>query len=290
MTKIDIYQEVTNQIIEAIEEGTPPWLKPWSGGAGGACFPIRSTGDEYKGINVLMLWLSAHKREFNSAHWFTYKQAQENGGQVKKGEKSTRVVYYNSLKGEDDKGEEFTIPFLKTYRVFNSDQIEGLKNEFYIAPDPIVNHGTQAIEEIERRFNTFCIKTTTTDKPRAFYDPNHDYVHMPPIETFKTAQMYYTTLAHEQIHATGAKHRLDRDMSAKQEKYAFEELIAEIGACMLCARVGVAPDFGQSGAYVENWLKCLKDDKKAIFKAASQAQKAVDYLYADFDNQGQDDE
>ena len=278
MAKFDTYQEVTGQIIQAIEEGCPPWLKPWTGGSGGACFPIRSTGETYNGINVLMLWLSADKQAFNSAHWFTYKQAQNLNAQVKKGEKSIRVVYYNSLKGEDDNGEEYAIPYLKTYRVFNSDQIEGLPEEFYIQPDPIRDLGTQADSKLEQVFHDMGINIKISDEPRAYYSPSTDSVHVPFIETFTSAHGYYTTLAHELIHATGAKHRLKRDFSSKKPEYAFEELIAEIGACMLCAKIGLKPDFEQSGAYVENWLKCLQEDKKAIFTAASQAQKAADYL------------
>lgn len=290
MAKFDAYQEVTNSIIAAIEEGCPPWQKPFTGDKGGACFPIRSTGEAYQGINVLMLWLQADKNEFNSAHWFTYKQASERKAQVKKGSKSSRIIFFSNLNREDDKGEEYQIPFIKTSNVFNADQIEGLPADYYVEVEPIQDLGTEPDARLDQIFKAIGIKTKTTDEPRAFYSPANDYVHMPPIETFKSAEAYYTTLAHEQIHATGAKHRLDREFSGKKKTYAFEELIAEIGACMLGAKIGMKPDFGNSGAYIEGWLKCLEEDKKAIFQAASQAQKAVNYLFADFDNEGENNE
>ncbi len=279
MAKFDVYEEVTNQIVSALEAGTPPWRKPWTGDAAGFSMPKRANGEMYKGINVLMLWLMAAERGYTSETWFTYRQAKEAGGQVRKGEKSTTVIYFNTVKSEDKQGEEKTIPFAKAYRVFNADQIEGLPAEFYQKPTAPRDLGTKADPELDGFFASIGAQIETSDKPQAYFSPSKDIIHMPPIETFHSANGFYATLAHEGIHFTGVEKRLGRygKYSNKQE-YAFEELVAEIGSCMLCAQHGLTPEFDQSAAYIEGWLKALKDDKRLIFKAASAAQKATDYL------------
>ncbi|MBL1435557.1 MAG: DUF1738 domain-containing protein [Rhodobacteraceae bacterium] len=279
MAKFDVYQEITNQIIDAMEGGTPPWRKPWTGDSSGFVFPKRANGEGYKGINVLMLWMMAEKRGYTSENWFTYRQAKEAGGQVCKGEKSTTIIYYNTVKAENEQGEEKTIPFAKAYRVFNAEQIEGLADEFYQKPAEPRDLGTKADPELEAFFASIGAKIVTSDKPQAYFSPSEDIIHMPPIETFHSANGYYSTLAHESIHFSGVEKRLGRygKYSNKQE-YAAEEIVAEIGSTMLCAQLGLTPEFDQSAAYIEGWLKALKDDKRFIFKAASAAQKATDYL------------
>jgi len=257
--KTDLYQEITDKIIASIEEGTPPWRKPWTGGNQGIGIPLRSTGEAYRGINVLMLWITASENDFNSKHWFTYKQAQMADAQVRKGEKSTQIVYYGTLNREDDQGEDIKIPY-------------------YVEPDPARDLGTKPDAELDGFFAQSGADIITSDEPRAYYSPPKDHIHMPPIGTFHDANGYYATLAHEIVHWTGAKSRLDRQHEFKKSEYAFEELVAEIGACMVCAKIGIAPDYPQSAAYIEGWLECLKEDKKAIFKAASLAQKALDYI------------
>lgn len=229
--KLDIYTEITNKIISALEAGTPPWHCPWTGSTSSIGFPLRSTSQPYRGINILMLWLAASDEECLSRHWFTYKQAKTLGGQVRKGEKATRVVYYSTLERESEDGEDITIPYLKTYGVFNADQIEQLPQDFYVKLDPARDLGTEPDSNLEAIFAR-----------------------------------------------SGAKTRLDRNHDAKRSAYAFEELVAEIGACMICAQIGVTPDYPQTAAYIESWLECLKQDKKAIFKAASLAQQAADYI------------
>ena len=279
MAKFDVYQEVTDQIVNAMEAGTPPWRKPWTGDSAGFVMPKRANGEMYKGINVLMLWMMAEQRGYTSETWFTYRQASEAGGQVRKGEKSTTVIYYNTVKAEDEHGEEKTIPFAKAYRVFNADQIEGLPAEFYQKQSEPRDLGTVADPELETFFVSTGAKIVTSDKPEAYFSPADDLIHMPPIETFYSANEYYGVLSHEGIHWTGSEKRLARiEKFQKKAGYAFEELIAEIGSCMLCAQIGVIPQFDQSAAYIEGWLKALKDDKRFIFKAASAAQKATDYL------------
>lgn len=280
-SKFNVCDAVTCAIIEAIEAGTPPWRQPWTGGNIGAAFPLRSNGEPYRGINILLLWAAAQKRGYASAHWFTYRQAKEMGAQVRKGEKSSTVVKYGTVEREDQTGQEQVIPYTKAYRVFNADQIDGLPEQFYIKPEPARDLGTQPVPELDAFFAGMGVPIRTTDEPRAYYCIADDYIHMPPIGTFHSASDFYGTLAHEAAHSSGHKTRLDRFQKFQtKQQYAFEELIAEIAAAMLGVEFGFKPDFAQTAAYVEGWTKALKEDNRAIFKAAAEAQKAVDYIKA----------
>lgn len=278
-TKFDIHSHVTNTIIAQIEAGTPPWRKPWTGTHQGAVFPERFNGDLYRGINVLMLWCASEAKGHMSSRWMTYKQAGELGGQVRKGEGSTTVVKFGTFVHENMQGEEEERRYTKAYRVFNADQIDGLPEGFYIQPDPARDLGTAGDADLDRFFDKVGAKIVTTQKPRAYYDMIRDHIHMPPIETFYQTGGYYGTLAHEVIHWTGSDTRLERFKKFNDRKaYAFEELVAEIGACFLGAMIGIKPEFDQSAAYIENWLQAMKEDKRIIFRAASEAQKAVDFV------------
>jgi len=156
-----------------------------------------------------------------------------------------------------------------------------LPEEFYIQPDPPRDLGTEADERLEAFFAATGAEIITSDEPRAYYRPSTDSIHMPPVGTFHSVGGYYSTLAHEFCHWVGAPKRLDRLKKFTDRKgYAFEELVAEIGNCLLSVRLGLTPDFAQSASYVEGWLEALKADKGMIFKAASEAQKAVDYIMA----------
>ncbi|WP_363323874.1 zincin-like metallopeptidase domain-containing protein [uncultured Paracoccus sp.] len=281
MASFDLYHHVTDQIIRSIESGTPAWRKPWTGDKGGAPFPRRGTGEHYRGINVLMLWLTAEEKGYRSPFWFTYRQAQDAGGQVRKGEKSATVVKYGTVDRKDEAtGNDKRVPYLKAYRFFNADQIEGLPEEFYGTPAEAPRDlGTVADPSLDAFFAATGAVIRTSDKPEAYFSPAEDFIHMPPVATFHSAESYYATLAHEAAHWTGHKTRLDRFSRFNDRKaYAFEELIAEIGNCMTCASLGLSPDFDQSAAYLQSWLRALADDKRLIFKAASEAQKAADWL------------
>lgn len=281
MAQFDLYQHVTDQIIASMEAGTPAWRKPWTGDKGAAHFPRRANGEQYRGINVLMLWMEASAKGYRSAYWFTYKQAQEAGGQVRKGEKSATVVKYGTVdRAEEETGKDRKIPYLKAYRVFNADQIEGLPEQYHGKPaDAPRDLGTEADPDLDAFFTATGAEIRTSDDPQAYYHPGDDYIHMPPIATFHSAAGYYATLAHEATHWTGHKSRLDRlSRFTERKAYAFEELIAEIGNCLVCASLGLVPDFDQSAAYLQSWLRALADDKRLIFKAASEAQKAADLL------------
>jgi antirestriction protein ArdC len=284
MPKLDIKQHVTDTIITQIEAGTPPWRKPWTGGTAAACLPLRHTGEAYKGINVLMLWATAHVKGYTSPRWMTFKQALELGGCVKKGEKAAKSVFYGSIEREDDNALDGDptkqhIRFAKTNNVFNSDQIDDLPNDYYVLPDPPRDLGTKSDPDLEAFFAATGAEIITSEDPRAYYSPSKDHIHMPPIATFYQASAYYGCLSHETVHwACGAKRLATQKTNSSRKEYAFDELVAEIGACFLAVQLGVEPHLDQSAAYIEGWLTALKSDKELIFKAAAEAQKAVDLI------------
>lgn len=286
--KTHIYQKVTDRIIADLEQGELTWLKPWSAGNmdGRVLKPLRHNGQEYSGINVLMLWGAAMEAGFCSPHWMTFKQAKELGAHVRKGERGAPVVYAGSMNKteEQENGEqaERVIPFLKTYTVFNVEQIEGLPDHYYTKPEPVIDPA-QRIEHAEAFFAASGADLRHGGN-RAFYSDGSDYVQMPVFECFRSPQAYYATLAHELTHWTKHKSRLDREFGRKKwgdEGYAREELVAELGAAFLCADLGLTPEARTDhAAYIQSWLKVLKNDKRAIFSAAAYAQKASDYLHS----------
>ncbi len=282
--KIDIKEHVTNTIIAQIEEGTPPWRKPWTGDAAAVAFPKRHNGEQYRGVNILMLWASASIGNFHSARWMTYRQALALGGCVRKGEKATRSVYYGTYQREQenaDSGEVETLQsrFAKVNNVFNADQIDDLPEEYYQRPAPPRDLGTKADPKLDAFFADTGAEIITTDEPRAYFHPIKDIIHMPPIATFYDASRYYGVLGHETTHWVCGPKRLDTQKAhSTKREYAFDELVAEIGAAFLAVQLGVTPDFAQTAAYIEGWLRALKNDKDLIFKAAAEAQKAVDCI------------
>lgn len=277
--KYDLHQTITDQIIAAIEAGCPPWRKPWTGSTAGACLPLRYNGEPYRGINILVLWSVATAQGYTSARWLTFKQAKDLGASVRKGEKSATVVKFGTIEKGDEHGEGRVIPYAKAYRVFNADQIEGLPADFYVQPEPARDLGTEADQTLDAFFAATGATIDTSEEPRAYYNVPQDRIHIPPIGTFHDASGYYGTLAHELTHWTGAASRLDRfGRFADRKAYAFEELVAEIGNCLLCATLGLTPDFAQSGAYIDGWLRAMREDTKTIFRAASEAQKATDLI------------
>lgn len=282
----DVYARVTQKIIDDLEKGELTWRKPWNSENLGnqILFPLRWNDIAYTGINTIMLWATAVENGYQSPYWMTYKQAAEMKAHVKKGEKGSLVVYADKIEREEKKDdgsvEVQKIPFLKQYVVFNASQIEGLPEEFYKKPEIEVQNAEQRIEEIERFFSQTNAKTFTG--VRAAYSPLSDRIEMPPFECFEDAVSYYATFAHEMIHWTRHPSRLAREFNQKRwgdEGYACEELVAEIGACFLGATLGFEPVTREEhAAYIQSWLKVLKDDKRFIFQAASHAQKAVEYL------------
>ncbi|RMG58382.1 MAG: DUF1738 domain-containing protein [Bacteroidetes bacterium] len=286
--KQDVYQKVTNKIIADLEKGELTWLKPWSAGnlEGRIVKPLRHNGMAYSGINVLMLWGAALEAGYSSPYWMTFKQAKTLGAHVKKGERGNPVVYANTItkteEQEDGSPEERTIPFMKAYTVFNVEQIEGLPDHFYAKPEPVIDEA-QRIAHAEDFF-TATRADIRHGGNRAYYAGGSDHVQMPPFECFHSPESYYATLAHELTHWTKHPKRLDREFGRKKwgdEGYAREELVAELGAAFLCADLGLTPEAGEDhAAYIQSWLKVLKNDKRAIFSAAAHAQRAADFLHS----------
>ncbi|EQA6227941.1 ArdC family protein [Enterobacter ludwigii] len=274
-TKTDIYQAVTDSIIEALEMGVKPWVCPWVRNGVAAGLPANfSTGTAYSGINIMLLWSSAAKQGFQDSRWLTYKQAQELGGQVRKGESGTTAIFYKTLEKEADDGEIEKIPMLKSFTVFNVEQIDGLAID--AAPQPVTEF--DPLPHVEAMIARTGANITERGV-KAFYRPATDEIYLPDRFRFEDAANFYATGLHELVHWTGAKHRLNREKGGRfgSEKYAFEELIAELGSAFLMADLGVTGEV-QHESYVASWLKALKGDKRYIFQAASAASKAHRYL------------
>lgn len=283
----DIYTRITDKIVADLEQGVRPWLRPWSAANtdGRIMRPLRQNGVPYSGINTLMLWTSAMEQGFGAPIWMTLKQANELSARIRKGEKGSLVVYANTITKTLDDGSgnevEREIPFLKGYTVFNADQIEGLPEHYYAKPQVSMTP-VQRIERAERFF-----ASTGADiryrGDRAFYSVTDDYIQMPAIETFRDAESFYATLAHESTHWTRHASRLERDFGRKihgDEGYAREELVAELGAAFLCADLNLTPEVRDDHAsYIASWLTVLQNDKRAIFSAAAHAQRATDFLH-----------
>src|SRR5258706_2476156 len=283
----DVYSRVTNRIIADVEGGVRPWLKPWNAGnaEGRISLPRRHNGIPYQGINSLLLWGEATEKGYNSAHWMTYKQAEELKAHVRKGEHGSLVVYADRItktetneKGEDVERE---IAFMKGYTVFNVEQIEGLAAHYYAKSEP-KGEKLQLIESAEAFFAA-AGATFRHGGNRAYYAPGPDHIQLPPPEAFRDAESYAATKAHELTHWTAHPSRLARVLGKRfgDNAYAAEELIAELGAAFLRADLGIKPEPREDhAAYLAHWLKVLKEDKRAIFTAAAQAQRAADYLHS----------
>lgn len=278
MSKKDIYAEVTATITAALEDGVLPWRKDWTGGTGSLAMPRRATGEYYQGINVLLLWIASQKKGFVADQWMTFQQAKKLKANVRKGERGTQVVFFSTFEKETEQGELEKIPFLKSYTVFNVQQIENLPDTYAPADLDAIDTGARPIDTADAFFDATGARIVI-DGTQPRYTPSIDTIHMPKVEQFETAPAFYGTLAHETIHWTGHKSRLDRLEDAGKREYAFEELIAELGACFTLSRLGIDTDAKNSAAYIGSWLKALADDKKFIFKAATAAQKATDFLF-----------
>jgi antirestriction protein ArdC len=285
----DVYSKITDRIVADLEKGVRPWMRPWSAEhtAGRITRPLRSNGIPYKGINVLMLWSASVEKGYSCPIWLTFKQALELGGNVRKGERGELVVYANRITRTetDDKGEETEreIPFLKGYTVFNAEQCEGLPAHYNAKVEAAALSPMQRIEHADRFFAATGAEIRHGGN-RAFYAEGPDYVQLPPFETFKDAESYAATKAHEFIHWTKHGKRLARDMGRVKwgdEGYAREELVAELGSAFVCSDLDITPEIREDhAAYIASWLKALKDDKRLIFSAAAHAQRAADYLHS----------
>lgn len=283
MSKFDIYQEVTDTIVAALEAGTIPWRKPWTFTGDRNAHQNYVSRRPYRGINPWLLELTCQTHGYTHPYWVTFKGAQKLGGNVRKGERSTLVVYWKMLKVQDkDTGKDKTVPMLRYFRVFNIAQCEGLPEPAPITEpedhDPI----TAAQALIDGMPNAPKVTHKNTDS--ACYVPAWDEVQLPKMHQFRTAEHYYHTAFHELGHSTGHESRLSRDLTGSfgTPAYAKEELTAELTASMLCGVAGIFPPLVEhSAAYIENWLQVLKGDRKLVVTAAARAQKAADYIIGD---------
>ena len=291
-TSVDVYQIITDQIIAKLEQGIIPWKQPWS------CIPPTNyvTQKPYRGINHLLLGMNAVEQPY----YLTFKQASELGGRIRKGAKSEIVVFWQmryfdsvqkgwkSLTPGEKQPSEGVVPLLRYYRVFNVADVEGIDFKFPMAT-PVGIEDDLSLDSLEtgyeplRRLPGLSLVTLCSG---ASYSPSKDTVYMPSYQNFLSTSVYFQTLYHEACHATGHQSRLAREgitkpVNFESERYRKEELIAELGACFLMSRKGftITNNLDNSAAYIQSWLKNLRDDKKLIIEAAGKAQKAVDFIY-----------
>jgi len=290
MTADKIRKLVTDTIVAALEAGTNPWQRPWTGTAGSAMPHNCITGHEYRGINVPYLWVVQDAKGYSTAQWLTFKQCKKAGGHVRKGEKSTMVVFTKPIfiKDDNDPGNEEKkrkIFMLRTFPVFNIEQTEDAKlpkREQPMEEDDIVP-ADELIIDNTLSFMKDAGATVKFNGGRAFYAPTTDHIEVPKPERFKSAEGFAATGLHELVHWTGHKDRLARVgitgfTSFGSEDYAFEELVAEIGAAMLCNIHGVSSEMPNHASYVQSWIKALKNDHSLIFKASRLSAFAVEFL------------
>jgi len=284
--RANVYDEITDRIIAELEAGRFPWVQPWGTAAAKAPLGLpknASTGRNYSGINILILWGTVVQHGFPGQGWLTYRQAAALGGNVRKGEHGTTVVYADRFVPEDEKrraretGEEAqAIPFLKRFTVFNTAQCENLPDDITVAVPP------PPPGLIEPRVEAL-IRATGIDfrigGDRALYVPADDYVVVPPPQAYFEPINWHRTALHEIGHASGHHSRLNRDFSTAfgTKKYAFEELVAEMTAAFCCASLGIVPTVRHAD-YIGSWLEVLREDSRAVVRAASQASKAADWI------------
>ncbi|TWB15545.1 antirestriction protein ArdC [Nitrospirillum amazonense] len=281
----NVYTRVTDSIIAAIEAGAGDFRMPWHS-QGDLARPLNvMSGKPYRGINTVALWVAAEATGYAAPIWGTYKQWQEKGAQVRKGEKSSTVVFWKvSDTGTDDAGEQgdddgqaHARVFARAYSVFNAAQVDGWQ-----APAIPVLPQAERIDHAERFFSALGA-TIKEGGARACYIPSRDEIHLPPFAVFRDAVAYYATLAHEATHWTAQASRCARDLKGRfgSESYAAEELVAELGAAFLCSDLALTPEPRHDhAAYIASWLKVLRSDPRAIFTAAAKAQAAADWMHA----------
>lgn len=275
----DIYTNVTNSIILALEKGVAPWICPWHDSTG---MPINlTTGKAYRGINTIMLYVEAMTKNYADNRWLTFRQAADIGARIRRGEHGTPIIFYRLREHRDERDvpdadvvDKRGIPMLKTFTVFNVSQLESVPERYVIRPEVSWQPVVEAEHLLANSGATIC-----HGGGRAFYRPVDDFIQLPPCASFDTPVDYYATALHELCHWTGHKSRLNRVLGSRRdiEAYAFEELVAEIGAAFLCAHCGLTAKL-EHASYIDGWLNALRRDKRLIFVAASAAQKAADYV------------
>jgi antirestriction protein ArdC len=279
-----LYAQVTGRVIAELEAGRLPWVQPWDSAKCGCTMPHNAgTGRAYSGINVLILWAAVIERGYASQRWLTYRQAELAGGHVRKGETGTTVCYADRFtpkdeqeRARDEDREARQVAFLKRFTVFNIDQCEGLPDSFATLADyppeaEMVPHADALIRATGAEIRI--------GGDKAFYVPALDMIALPPKAAYPEPINWYRTALHELGHWTGHNSRLARDLSGSRggKGYAREELVAELTSAFTCASLSIHPTVRHAD-YIGAWLEELREDERAIFRAASQASKAADYL------------
>jgi antirestriction protein ArdC len=286
--RTSLYQEITDKIITELEAGRVPWVQPWGTAVAKAPLDMpknAATQRRYSGINVLMLWGAVIDRGFAGQRWLTFRQALGLGGNVRKGEHGTTVVYADRFTPDDERrraerdgDEPYAIPFLKRFTVFNTDRCENLPDELTTAPAPVA-------EGLILPHAEALIAATGADfrigGERAFYSPIHDFIQVPRPDAYFVPIDWHRTALHELGHWSAHPSRLARDLSGNfgSALYAKEELVAEMTSAFVCASLGIVPTVRHAD-YIGSWLEVLREDDRAIVRAASAASKAADYLLA----------
>lgn len=285
----EIYQAVTDRILQLLDQGVVPWRHPIRGGGGaGGGYPTNlESGRHYRGINVFLLAVTGWLQGYGSPYWLTFRQAKAKGGHVRKGEKGALVIFWKQHATQDkETGEDITVPVLRRYTVFNAEQCEGIELP-----------GTDTPEEEAEPFVPIKAAAKIVEGyaggPRiehtgrqAFYRPSADLVRIAEPERFVDGEAYYATLFHELVHSTGHSSRLDRGLDTDpapfgSPDYSKEELVAEMGAAFLAAAAGIGQEtVEQSAAYIQGWRKRLAEDEKLVVHAAGAGQKAADWILA----------
>ncbi|MEC3947573.1 ArdC family protein [Sphingobium sp. HWE2-09] len=290
-----LYVEVTERVIAELEQGRLPWVQPWDSAKAAIGLPRNAgTGRRYSGINVLILWSRLFEKGYGAQRWLTYRQARALGGHVRRGEEGTTVCYADRFtpRSEEDQArdegrEARQVAFLKRFTVFNVEQCEGLPDDLTVAP---VSLAVDEIVPLAHKLVRASGADVKIGGERAFYAPGPDYIRVPPQAAYHDRINWYRTVFHELGHWTGHASRLGRSFdSADLAAYAREELCAEMASAFLCAELGIVPTVRHAD-YIGAWLAVLREDNKAIFRAASLASKAADFILAFTDQEGGDDE
>jgi antirestriction protein ArdC len=280
---LDIYAEVTNQIIAMLEKGVVPWRSPILGQSKAGHPKNLESGKEYRGVNVFLLAFTAWAQGYESSYWMTFNQAKQRGGIVKKGEKASMIVFWKEYEVTDkETGEPKKAGVLRYYNVFNASQCDGIEIPDAVEFTPL---DFQPMYDAERLVKGYADgPAMESGGQQACYRPLTDTVRMPEPSRFASAEEYYSTLFHELGHSTGHSRRLDRKLDTEpmpfgSADYGKEELIAEMSAAFLCGHIGIRPAVIENqAAYLQGWLKKLKDDKRLVIAAAGAAQKAADWI------------
>lgn len=286
MAKIDIYQAVTDRILETLDKGTVPWRHPIKRSADHDGLPRSMNSKKpYRGVNIFLLAMTAWAKGYESAYWLTYKQAKQQGGQVRKGEKASLVIFWKRYATTDkETGDKKVVPVMRHYNVFNAEQVEGVEAPDAVQPDPPAEP-FKPIDEAEKIVTGYAKGPVIEHGGgQAYYRPTEDKVRIADPTRFEGPENYYATLFHELAHSTGHSSRLNRGLDKKlapfgSADYSKEELVAEMGAAFLAATAGISPPtIEQSAAYIDGWRKKLKGDKKLIVQAAGTGQRAADHI------------